>query len=176
MPSPDSPPKPGRAARLTRLALLLACALVLGLLERALPAVALPGARLGLGNAAVLTALYLFPFPEALALTLLKCALLAALGGSFPALLYSLSGALLSLFAMWPLSRLDRVSPVGVSVVGAVCHNVAQLLCASALMQTLLLPYLPVLLAAGVAAGALTGMAVKYTLPYLRRALGGKGP
>ncbi|MDR3207001.1 MAG: Gx transporter family protein, partial [Oscillospiraceae bacterium] len=143
MPSSDKTPARGTTARLTRLALLLACALVLGLLERTLPPVALPGVRLGLSNAAVLTALYLFPFPEALLLALLKCVLLAALGGSFPAFLYSLSGAVFSLFVMWPLTRLGKVSPVGVSVTGAVCHNVAQLLCASALMQTLLLSYLP---------------------------------
>jgi len=150
---------------------MLACALVLGLVERALPPIgALPGVRLGLPNVAILLALYLFPFPQALALTLGKCVLLALLTGSFTSLLYSLAGSLLALGAMTPLVRFSRgrVGTMGVSVVGAVCHNMGQLLCASALMQTFLFPYLPLLLAAGAMAGAAVGLVVAVVLPRIK--------
>jgi len=133
--------------------------------------------RLGLTNAAVLLALYLLPIPDTLALVVCKCVLLALLTGTFTSFLYSLSGSMLSLCAMLPLVRLTRggVGPVGVSVVGAVCHNIGQLLCASLLMGTFLFPYLPVLLASGAVAGAAVGTAVLYALPGVKKVYKGKG-
>ena len=150
------------------LGILLSCALVLGVAEHALPPiVSLPGVRLGLPNAAIMLALYLFPFPETLILTALKCVLTALLTGSLPSLLHSLSGSLLSLCVMYPMARLarGRIGPVGVSVTGAICHNMGQLLCASLLMQTFLFPYLPVLIVSGALAGTAVGWATALLLP-----------
>lgn len=166
--------------KLTVSALLLSCALVLGLAERAIPLdVAVPGVRLGLPNAVVLLTLYLFPFGQAFVLGLLKCVLTALLFGTFTSFLYSVSGFLLSVFVMLVLIRLagTRLSPVGVSVAGAVFHNLGQLLAAAMVMGSLwVFGYLPVLLVSGAVTGTLVGVAVKYTLPYMKEILRQNAP
>ena len=176
MPSPVESTGPGKrfpASRLALLAVMLACALALGLAERAMPPVAaLPGVRLGLPNVAILLALYLFSLPETIILALCKCVMLSLLsGGSFPSLLFSLSGTSLSLIAMVPLVRLSRgrVGPLGVSVSGAVCHNIGQMLCHAALMGVFLTPYLPLMLVSGAVAGVATGLVVAAIHPRLKR-------
>ena len=61
------------------------------------------------------------------------------------------------------------VGPIGVSVSGAVFHNIGQLLCFSALMGIFVAQYLPLLLAAGAVAGAATGLVVAAIKPRLTR-------
>jgi heptaprenyl diphosphate synthase len=161
--------------RLALLSLLLAAALVAGLLERAIPFdFAVPGVKLGLGNVVILTALYLFPLREVGGLAILKCALTALLGGSFASFAYSLTGSLLSLAAMALLLRLagEAIGPVGVSAVGAVFHNIGQLVAASLMMATTMVwAYLPVLLLSGVITGVITGLVVGMVVPRVRGVL-----
>jgi heptaprenyl diphosphate synthase len=158
---------------LARNAVFLAAALVAGLAERWIPfEFAVPGVKLGLANAVVLTALYLFPQRGALAISLLKCVITAVFAGTGLSFLYSLSGAAFSFAVMAAALRFGRekISPVGVSVLGAVFHNVGQVLAASAVMKTFLLAaYLPVLLLSGVITGVLVGLAVKLVLPRVRK-------
>lgn len=60
-------------------------------------------------------------------------------------------------------------STVGVSVAGAVAHNVGQLLVAAAVIQNLrIISYLPVLLLAAVGTGLATGYTVTLLLKYLK--------
>jgi heptaprenyl diphosphate synthase len=162
--------------RMTLLALLLAAALVLGLVERMIPMDAvIPGVRLGLPNAMVMLVLYLFTFRDALLIVVLKCVILALVAGTIVSFTMSFSGSLLSLFLMALLRRLlnEDVSPVGVSIVGAIFHNIGQLLAAAFILGSLyVLPYLPILLASGVGTGLLIGLAAKATLPYARVFMG----
>jgi heptaprenyl diphosphate synthase len=165
--------------RLAILSLLLAAALVAGLAERAIPFdFAVPGVKLGLGNVVILTALYLFPLREVWGLAILKCALTALLGGSFTSFAYSLAGSLLSLAAMALLLRIagEKVGSVGVSAVGAVFHNIGQLLAASLVMGTAMVwGYLPWLLLSGVITGVITGLLAGLVVPRLRRIWGSFG-
>lgn len=150
------------------LGLFLAAALMIGFIERAIPfQPPIPGVRLGLPNVVMLFALYCFSFPDCLLLTGMKCLLTALLAGSFVSFWYSLSGSLLSLVGMALLLRLGRekLSPVGISVAGAVLHNIGQLFAASLAMGTsLVMGYLPLLMVSGVITGFLTGTAVRYCL------------
>ncbi|MDR0671048.1 MAG: Gx transporter family protein [Oscillospiraceae bacterium] len=159
--------------RFALLAMLLTLALILGIVERAIPMdVMIPGVRLGLPNALILLALYLFSFRDALVLVVLKCVMTALLAGTFVSFFYSISGSLLSFFVMFGSLRLARarVSPVGVSITGAVFHNLGQLLAACAVLGSVyVFSYLPVLLVSGAVTGLLVGLAVKYTMPYARR-------
>ncbi len=157
--------------KLTLLAVLLAVALILGLVERAIP-MPVPGMRLGLPNVVVLAALYLFEWPSVLLLVIVKCVTISMLAGGGVSLLYSLSGSLLSFAAMTVLIKAagDKVSPAGVSVVGAVLHNTGQLLAAALVMNTpAVFSYLPVLLFSGLAAGVLVGLTVRMLLRPLRK-------
>ncbi len=88
-----------------RFGLLTALALVLGLLDRAIPLTALlggaaPGIKLGLANTVLLYAVYLMDWQSAAFLMLVKVLLSGFLFGSLTAILYSLSGGILSLLVM----------------------------------------------------------------------------
>jgi heptaprenyl diphosphate synthase len=79
---------------------------------------------------------------------------------------YSVAGAFLSLLVMTILRKLDLFSIVGVSVAGAVFHNVGQILTAMVLLGTAELGYYLIVLAitgtiSGVLVGLCGGMAVK---------------
>lgn len=146
---------------IARFALLTALAMALSWLESllVLPGL-LPGMKVGLANLAVLFALYRLGLREAAAVSLVRVVLAAATFGNAYSFAYSLAGAALSLAVMAILKRLDRFSILGVSIAGAVCHNLAQLLVAMAVLGTARLGwYLPALLVSGVAAGTAMGAA-----------------
>jgi len=91
--------------RVARFGLLTALALVLGLMDRAIPLTALlggaaPGIKLGLANTVLLYAVYLMDWYSAAILMLVKVVLSGFLFGSLTAILYSLSGGVLSLIVM----------------------------------------------------------------------------
>lgn len=156
---------------LTRLALLTALALVLGWAESLFPlAPGLPGLRLGLGNTVLLYALYLLPLPAAWLLLGGKVLLSGLLYAGFTATLFSLAGGMLSLLGMTLLRRCPGFSLLGVSMAGGVLHNVGQLLAASVLVgPEVFLLYGPILLPAGLIAGAVTGIIARLILRTLER-------
>ena len=91
--------------KIARFGLLTALALVLGLLDRAVPVSALlggfvPGIKLGLANTVLLYAVYLMDWKSCVLLMLTKVVLSGFLFGSLTAILYSLSGGALSLAVM----------------------------------------------------------------------------
>ena len=154
---------------ITRFGLLTAVALVLGYFERFIPiATTLPGIKLGLANTILLYAIYMMNNKSALCLMLLKVMLSGMLFAGMSGALYSLSGGLLSLIMMLIVKSQRGVSIIGVSVVGAVFHNVGQILAASMIVQSRgVFLYLPALLIAAVITGMLTGITAKYVLKGL---------
>jgi heptaprenyl diphosphate synthase len=158
--------------KLIRLALLTAVSLILFLVENQIPApVPVPGVKLGLGNIIVVCVLFLYGRKEALAVLLVKVVLSAILTGNLGALVYSLAGGLLSLGVMCLLRGLltDRQLWAG-SVVGAMFHNLGQLLAAMAVAATPgLIAYLPVLLLSGMITGLFTGLAAQAVVARLKR-------
>ena len=96
--------------RIARFGLLTALALVLGLIDRAIPLTALlggavPGIKLGLANTVLLYAVYLMGWKSCVLLMLTKVVLSGLLFGSLTAILYSLSGGVLSLLVMLLIRR-----------------------------------------------------------------------
>ena len=148
-----------KTKKLTLLALITAAAMILSYIESLLPSVAVPGVKMGLANIAVIFALYRLGWKEALGISLVRVAMVSTLFGSLGALLYSLSGAVLSLLVMALLKRADRFSSTGVSVAGGVAHNAGQVLMAMLLLGNAKLAYYyPILVISGVAGGILTGL------------------
>ena len=147
--------------RMARYALLTSLAMVLSWLESMVPvSAAAPGVKLGLTNLVVIFALYRMGLRDAAAISLARVGLVSMTFGNAYSFAYSLAGAALSLAVMAGLKRLDRFSLLGVSIAGAVCHNLAQLLVAMAVLGTAQLGwYLPALLISGVAAGTAIGAA-----------------
>lgn len=153
-----------------RVALLGVCAgvaLVLAYAEAMLPPLyaAVPGIKLGLPNIAIIFILYRLGVREAAAVSFVRIVIVSMLFGNIPTFAYSVAGATLSLLGMWLLRRLDRFSVVGVSVVGAVLHNVGQILTAMVLLGTAELGYyLIVLSVTGTLSGIFVGLCGAFTV------------
>lgn len=148
--------------RLARYALLTALAMALSWLESLVPLAGAvpPGVKLGLTNLVVIFALYRMSLRDAAVISLIRVVLVAFTFGNSYSFAYSLAGAALSLAVMTLLKRSGKFSLLGISVAGAVSHNIAQVLVAMAVMETSRLAwYLPVLLASGVVAGVCVGAA-----------------
>lgn len=140
--------------------MLTALMLTLGYVEHLIPlGVAIPGIKLGLANSVLMYALYMLGIKEALVLMVLKVVLSGLMFGGVTAMMYSLAGAVLSMFAMILIMKVPKVSVVTVSIVGAVLHNVGQVGLAMLVLSTSkLLYYLAVLMVVGIVTGALTGI------------------
>ena len=157
------------ASAVAKLGLLTAVAIVLGYFEHILPVTGIPGVKLGLANTVLLYALYLIDVPSAILLMFLKVGLSGLLFGGPAAMLYSFAGGALSLFIMILARKSKGLSVVGVSVLGAVSHNVAQMAVACFIVETrAILAYLPILLLAAAVTGTLTGLIARYTFKGLR--------
>ncbi len=140
--------------------ILVALALILSYLESLVPlSFAIPGIKLGLPNLVIVFALYRLKPPIAAAISLLRVLLVALLFGSVLSLAYSAAGAVLSLAVMLLLRRTGRFGCTGVSVAGAVAHNLGQILTAALLLKTPSLAwYFPVLCLSGPVAGVVIGL------------------
>lgn len=154
-----------KTKKVTVMAMCIALAMVLSYVESQIPSPGIPGVKLGLANLVVIFALYKLGWKEAAGISLLRVLLVSLLFGHAASLLYSASGAVLSLAGMILLRRLDRLSCVAVSVLGGVLHNLGQILMAWALMGPNVVYYLPVLIfsgtVAGVAIGAVSALLVR---------------
>ena len=161
--------------KMTRLALLAAVAVVLGYFEGIIIAFMFlpPSIKLGLANTVLLYSVYLLGPGYSVILMILKVVLTGFMSGNLAAaFLYSMGGGALSLGMMLLVKKLggnDKVSIVGVSVVGAVFHNVGQLLVASLVVRTpgLMLYIFPLLISA-VVTGVITGLAGRQIVRVLR--------
>ena len=97
---------------------------------------------------------------EAAAVSLVRVALMALLFGNFVSMLYSIAGAILSLSVMVLMKKLGFFGEVGVSVLGGITHNVAQIGMACILLRSdAIIYYLPVLFLSGIVAGIVVGVA-----------------
>ena len=145
--------------QLTLCAVLTAMALALSYLENLFPlslAIPLPGIKLGLANIVTVFALYALGPGQALLILVGRCLLGAVFAGNMNALIFSVLGGVSAMLVMIP----GQLSVYGVSIGGAAAHNCGQIAAAVlTLWSTAPLAYLPVLLAASLLTGAVTGVA-----------------
>lgn len=161
-----------KTKKLVFLALLTAISLGIWVIESQIPApVPVPGVKLGLASVVTLTAMALLGRKEALAVLMMRVFLSVLFAGNFSAILFSLTGGLLSWAVMALTLRLFEEKLLWVvSVLGAIGHNAGQLLAAVAIMRTAsLFVYAPALLCAAIITGAFTGVAAMYLTRALKR-------
>ena len=142
-------------------AVLTALALGLSTLENLFPvslAVPLPGVKLGLANIVTVFALYELGAVPALVILFARCGLGSLFAGNVSALLFSMLGGLCAMLVMIGLKHCRKLSIYGVSIGGAAAHNIGQMAAAIiTLGNTMVLGYLPLLLAVSLITGTLTG-------------------
>ena len=130
----------------------------------------MPGIKLGLANIVTVICLSIFNRRDTFKIVILRVLLVGLVAGSLltPSFWISGSGAVLSFLVMAAASSFPKFSIVGVSLLGAVAHNIGQLLMVSLLMGSqAVFYYLPWLLIWAVPMGLLTGFSAKAAIKAL---------
>lgn len=150
--------------QLTTMAMLTAIALAIHVAEAQIPApVPIPGVKLGLANIVTVYAVFTIGPGPALMILVARILLGSLFAGQAMSLLYSLAGGLLCFAVMLLLKKILTRKQIWVaSVIGAIFHNIGQILVAIVVTGTpAIVSYLPVLLLSGIAAGLFTGFAAQ---------------
>ena len=151
--------------RLTVCAILTAMACTLFWIELQIPApIPIPGIKLGLANLVTLFAMFAIGPADASLILLLRILLGGLIGGNPMAVAYSLAGGMLCYLVMLILRKKLGEKQIWVAgVLGAVAHNIGQILVALAVTQMPeLLVYFPVLLVSGMVTGLFTGLIAQF--------------
>ena len=120
--------------KLTFLGLMVGYSLILYIIEGFIPnpmVAVFPGAKLGLSNIITLVALMTLGFKDTFIILTVRIILSSIFTGPMSYLMFSIGGGYLSLVVMYLFSRIKGFSTIGISVGGAIGHNVGQLLVAS---------------------------------------------
>lgn len=145
--------------KLALLGMCCAAAMILSYVE-SFVSFGVPGLKAGLPNIITVFLMYKYGWKEAAAVSLVRCVLTALLFGSVMSLAYSIAGGVLSIAVMAVLKRIDRFSPLGVSVAGGITHNAGQIIVAIAVTGVEEIAYyMPVLAVGGTLAGLIIGIA-----------------
>lgn len=147
----------------------IALALVLSYLENLVPVnIAVPGVKLGLANLVTIVVLVKMGLKPAILVSLGRIILSGILFGNITVIIYSLAGAMLSIFVMCIVRKIKMFSVTGVSICGAVFHNLGQIIVASVVMENAnILYYMLVLCVTGAVAGTLIGILASVILKSL---------
>lgn len=142
------------------LGLSIALAMILSFVESQIPVfTAVPGMKVGLPNLVMVFLLYRVGWKETVVVSIIRVVLVSLLFGNLQSLIFSIAGALLSLTGMILLQKTRLFSPIAVSVVGGVLHNVGQIIAACLWTGTAQIAYyLPVLFISGICAGVVIGL------------------
>lgn len=148
-----------KTKQITQLGLLLSVSLVLAYLESLLPVmVAVPGVKLGLANIVTMLVLYHMGGKQAFFIMLFRVVIAGFLYSGIAGIVYGLVGGVCCIVVMVFLKRISVFSVLGVSMMGAVFHNVGQILVAVIVMEnTGVIYYLPVLCISGILSGLIVG-------------------
>ena len=151
-----------KSKRIALFGIMVALAFTFSYLESLIPFnFAIPGVKLGLANLVVVVALYIMKPTEAFFIAIIRILLAGLTFGNVYSLAYSLCGGILS-FVVMLLVKKTKLSVIGVSMLGGICHNIGQIIVAAIVMETARIAYyLPVLLGAGLVTGLLMGVISK---------------
>ncbi|MBF0518885.1 MAG: Gx transporter family protein [Nitrospirae bacterium] len=157
------------------LAMLSAFAVAITGFERFIPT-PVPWLRFGLANIIILITLILYGFKAAFTVSLIRVIGGSIMTGTFlgPAFVLSLNGSVLSVLSMGALFRImpKIFSPIGLSLIGALFHNLGQILSAYFLfIQNFraILVITPIILLLGTLTGAANGIVTAVALERLKK-------
>ncbi len=151
--------------KLVQLSLFTVMAVTIFIIEAALPTLApIQGIKLGLANIVTLVLLLYYSSGEVLCVLIARIMLASMLSGQMMSFLYSLSGGVLCLLAMLLCNRLLGGKYIYMtSIIGAVFHNIGQLLAAFLLLRSWgIVVYVPILMISGIITGLFTGLCAHF--------------
>ncbi len=162
----------GAAAEVALMGMLFAMAMALSFAESLLPVFPMlpPGFKLGLSNIITMYTLFILGTKKGFAIAVMKSVFVLLTRAPMAAYL-SLCGGILSVAAM---ALAAKLRPLGedymlLSVIGALAHNLGQLLASVTYTSTVMFYYLPVLVVSGVVMGIITGVVLKVVMPYINK-------
>lgn len=152
--------KEPHAQRLAYYSAFLALMLIMSYVENQVSfLIPIYGVKLGLCNTVVLIALYTFGGRFALITNMARIFLVGVLFGNAYGMIYSFAGGMVSFVLMYITKKTNLFSKLSVSVIGALGHNLAQMLVAVTLLKNSFISmYLPVLLISAITTGGLIGI------------------
>lgn len=150
-----------------KITLLAGIAIGIYALETIIPT-PIPWLRLGLSNAVVLCVVVIFGLKYALLVSIIRTTVGSLLSGMFltPFFFFGLFGGIVSTCAMWGFFVIGKrvFGLIGISIIGALTHNVAQL-CLAYIMfirRTEIFYLLPIFIFLAVITGTITGIGAIY--------------
>lgn len=163
-----------KTRKITLLAILLSISIVVSIVESFLPAIPIPGAKLGLANVITLVIMYRYSKKDAFIILLLRIILVGLLRGTIgtPTFFLSFSGGMVAYLFMYLIKITNVFSVVGVSILGAFGHSVGQIMMAIILLNTpQLIYYLPYILFISIITGVVTGLIARRFNGILEKSL-----
>ncbi len=155
------------AKRITLDGILTALALIIFIVELQIPEIVpIPGVKLGLANVITLIVIFEIGPIDGLIVLILRIIMGSMFSGRIMAMIYSMAGGLLCYVVTLLLKRIVTKSQIWVcGVLGAISHNLGQIMVAVLITQTPeLFSYLPVLVVSGMITGAFTGWLATFTV------------
>ncbi len=160
-----------KTRNITFLSLLVSYSLIIYIIETYIPnplIAIFPGAKLGLANIITLISLLMLGFKQTIIIVSVRVILSSIFAGPMSYLLFSIGGAYLSLIFMYLSSKIKDFSIIGISIIGAIGHNIGQLLVASIIIQNInMIGYLPFMLIASLITGIFVGLVSKHCQPII---------
>lgn len=160
------------AKKLSILSIYTTIALTIYVIEASLPALApVPGIKLGLANIVTLFVLIRYSAKDALMLLIVRIIISTLITGQAVSFIYSICGGILCLLIMYIINRLLNGQFIYLtSIMGAIAHNVGQILAAYFILQMSgILIYIPYLIISGIVTGSFTGLICFYSNKYIPR-------
>ena len=157
--------------RITLDAVLTAAALSVFIIELQIPPlVPIPGVKLGLANIITVYAIFALGPKDATCILFARILLGGMFSGQIMSVLYSLAGGCLCFAAMCIMRKIVTDRQIWVcSVIGAIAHNIGQIIVAIIIANTFaLIVYLPVLLISGMIAGFCTGLCAQMVVKHMK--------
>lgn len=152
----------------------IALALICSYLESfiSLPFVT-PGIKLGFTNIVILIVMYIYGVKASIIVSITRVLLVGILFGNGFTLFYSIAGAILAAVSMGIALRSGYFSEIGISIVGALAHNLGQLFVAVIVLNTFSVAYyFIVLMVSALLTGGVIGVLVNKMLPRIRKIQG----
>ncbi|MCQ2450470.1 MAG: Gx transporter family protein [Clostridia bacterium] len=152
---------------------LFCCAcLIFGYVESVIPTTLIaPGVKLGLSNSVAILLLINKDIKGAFAVNTARILLSALLFGSPFSLLFSLTAGVISIIVSALSFKIKALSPIGVSIIGAVTHNIVQIIIACFVVSLGCVYYLPILVVSGVVTGGAIGFLAMLLFEKLKKIL-----
>ncbi|MBQ7584538.1 MAG: Gx transporter family protein [Lachnospiraceae bacterium] len=146
--------------RLALLALLTACAIIMGYVEALLPLdFVIPGVKPGLCNIVILITLIMFSWREALLVSFVRILAVGFMFGNLFSISYSTAGTVFAVFIMAVLLNTGRSGLLGISASGGAMHGIGQMMVAKLVLPALpFAGYASILILSGTVTGALVGL------------------